>query len=144
MLIIDVNVLLYSVNTDDDRNERLSSWMERHLNGEETVAFHWITLIGFLRMSTHPKIFKKPLSPSEATEHINAWLNSRVTSTITEKGNHWEIFEELIDDCGTAGNLTTDAHLAALAITRGATLVSCDYDFARFNNLRWLNPLTAS
>jgi predicted nucleic acid-binding protein len=54
---------------------------------------------------------------------------------------HWRILQSLLHEAGTAGNLTTDAHLAALAIEHGATLYSTDADFQRFRHLRWVNPL---
>jgi predicted nucleic acid-binding protein len=39
------------------------------------------------------------------------------------------------------GNLTTDTHLAALAIEHQGELHSNDADFGRFPGLRWRNPL---
>jgi predicted nucleic acid-binding protein len=54
---------------------------------------------------------------------------------------HWALLRELLLETGTAGNLTADAHLAALAIGQGAELCSTDSDFARFKALRWSNPL---
>ena len=73
--------------------------------------------------------------------HRCAWLSLANTCLLREKDEHWEILRTLLAEAGTAGNLTTDAHLATLAISHGAVLVSCDSDFARFRGLRWENPL---
>lgn len=57
---------------------------------------------------------------------------------------HWQVFRNLLKSAGAAGNLTSDAHLAALAIERGATVYSADNDFGRFAGLRHVNPLVRS
>ncbi len=94
-------------------------------------------------MATHPRVFARPLEPGDAFERIDAWLANPNVRIVHEGDDHWRLLRELLDDTGTAGNLTTDAHLASLAIAHGATLVSCDADFARFTALRWENPVRA-
>lgn len=141
MKVVDVNVLLYAVNQDADRHAAVRQWWEKTLNGVESVGLPWIVLPGFLRISTNPKVYPEPMSTDRALAKVNAWLSAEVVSVVVEKPNHWRVFRNLLADIGTAGNLTTDAHLAALAITHEATLVSCDSDFARFHDLRWENPL---
>lgn len=97
--------------------------------------------IGFLRISTNPRIYPQPLPPDVAIGQLDAWFARDIVSIILEAPGHWRVLRELVAESGAAGNLAADAHLAALAITRGATLVSCDTDFARFRNLRWESPL---
>jgi predicted nucleic acid-binding protein len=77
-----------------------------------------------------------------ALELVETWLAHPNIRIVAEADNHWEILRTLLTEAGTAGNLSSDAHLAALAISRGAVLVSCDSDFSRFRQLRWENPLT--
>ena len=60
---------------------------------------------------------------------------------VLEKDHHWSVLRALLGTSGAAGNLATDAHLAAFALTHDAVLVSCDADFGRFDGLRWENPL---
>lgn len=98
--------------------------------------------MGFLRVATSPRVFTNPLSPSEAMELVDKWLNHPVVRIVRETEEHWRILKQLLNESGTVGNLTTDAHLAALAISHGAVLVSCDADFGRFRHLRWENPVT--
>ena len=141
MKVVDVNVLLYAVNEDTDRHTILRRWWEEALNGDESVGLPWIVLSGFLRIATNPKVYPQPLPTDKALAKVDAWMSAGTVSVIVEKPNHWRVLRGLLADAGTAGNLTTDAHLAAIAITHEATLVSCDGDFARFRDLRWENPL---
>ena len=141
MKIVDLNVLLYVVNEDAPHHRALLRWWENALNGDESVGLPWVVLLGFLRISTNPKIFPNPLDPATAIGKIDTWLSLANTYLVREKEDHWDILRTLLAEAGTAGNLTTDAHLATLAITHGAVFVSCDRDFARFRGLRWENPI---
>jgi toxin-antitoxin system PIN domain toxin len=85
-------------------------------------------------------VFAEPLALDDAIERVDAWLSHPNVRIVGETEEHWRVLKELLGQTGTAGNLTTDAHLAALAIAHGATLASCDADFARFRHLRWENP----
>jgi toxin-antitoxin system PIN domain toxin len=105
------------------------------------LGFPWIVLLGFLRIATNPDIFPRPLTPDAATEKIAVWLSLSNTRLVQETDEHWSTLRALLSEAGTAGNLVTDAHLAALAISHGAELVSCDTDFAWFRGLRWHNPV---
>jgi toxin-antitoxin system PIN domain toxin len=139
--IVDLNVLLYVVNENAPHHKALLSWWESAVNGDESVGLPWVVLLGFLRITTNQKIFPNPLKPDIAIKKINTWLSLDTTCLVREKAEHWGILRNLLSDAGTAGNLTTDAHLATLAVSHGAILVSCDRDFARFRGLRWENPV---
>lgn len=144
MKLVDLNILLYAVNENAVHHRQARLWWENSLNGDEPVGLPWIVLLGFLRLSTHPGVFPRPLDFDAAIGAIDRWLALDNTRVIREKEEHWEIFRLLIKDSGTAGNLTTDGHLAALAISHGAVLVSCDNDFSRFKGLRWENPIASA
>ena len=133
--------MLYVVNENTPHHHVLLNWWESAVNGDESIGLPWVVLLGFLRIATNPKIFPSPLEPATAISKINTWLSLDNTYLVKEKDEHWEILRTLLADAGTAGNLTTDAHLATLAISHGAVLVSCDSDFARFRGLRWENPI---
>lgn len=141
MKIVDLNLLLYAVNEDAVHHQPARQWWEAAVNGDEPVGLAWVVLLGFLRIATHPAIFPKPLDVESATGKVDAWLALDATRLVREKEEHWDVLRTLLTETGTAGNLTTDAHLAALAITHGAVLVSGDSDFGRFKGLRWENPL---
>ena len=141
MKIVDLNVVLYAVNSDAQHHQGIRAWWESALSDDETVGLPWVVLLGFLRLATSARIFPHPLAPDTAAAKLDAWLAHDNVRVIRERDNHWEQLKALLHHSGTAGNLTIDAHLAALALTHDAVLVSCDNDFARFKGLRWENPL---
>jgi toxin-antitoxin system PIN domain toxin len=141
VIIVDLNALLYAVNADGPHHEAAKAWLEDLLSGAEVVALPWVVLLGFLRLSTNPRIFPSPLHPEQALEVVDGWVSHASVQPLSPGGEHWRILRGLLRGAGTAGNLTTDAHLAALAIERGAELHSTDTDFARFAHLRWVNLL---
>ena len=80
--------------------------------------------------------------PSEiALELVDEWLGQPPSQIVVPAERHWSIFKELLMPLGTAANLTSDAHLAAMAIEYGARLYSTDNDFSQFKALRWTNPI---
>lgn len=142
MKLPDVNLLLYTADESSSHSARARSWLERALSGTEEVGFAWPTLLGFIRISTNPAVFANPLSAAEAFEFVDSWLGAPVATVVHPSERHASHLRELLESIGsTAGNLTTDAHLAALAIEHGAELCSHDTDFARFEGLRWTDPL---
>jgi len=140
--LVDLNVLLYAVNEDAARHERVRAWWEKAVAGDEPVGLAWVVLLGFLRIATNPRVFPRPLDADTALEKVGSWLALDTVHLVSERDGHWRTLRSLLGEAGTAGNLTTDAHLAALAISFGAVLVSCDSDFARFDGLRWENPVS--
>jgi toxin-antitoxin system PIN domain toxin len=141
MKIIDLNILLYAVNKDAHHHQAIRLWWEEALAGEEPIGLCWLVLLGFLRLATNSKVFPKPLRIDEALEHVDAWLTHPNTKIVVETDEHWRVLRDFLHVTGSAGNLTSNAHLAALALEYGAVLSSCDADFSRFPNLRWQNPI---
>jgi toxin-antitoxin system PIN domain toxin len=137
----DVNLFLYAYDSRSPRHDLAREWLEQTLSGTETVALSWTVLLAFVRLSTRPAIVERPLSSSEAIDLVQGWLDQPCVTVVHPTERHAGILRELLDRLGTAGNLTTDAHLAALAIEHGAELCSSDTDFARFGGLRWKDPL---
>jgi uncharacterized protein len=137
----DVNVLLYAVDEDSRHHAGARAWLEEALSGSETVAFCWSVLLAFVRLSTRPVVFERPLDAGEALDLVDGWLDQPCATVIEPTPRHTATLRDLLGPLGTVGNLTTDAHLAALAIEHGAELCSYDTDFVRFAGLRWSNPL---
>ena len=142
MKIVDLNILLYAINAEAAQHQSARQWWERAVNdGDEVIGLPWVVLLGFLRLSTNPRVFPRPLTPDAAAAKVDTWLALDNVRVVREKDEHWEVLKSLLATSGAAGNLTTDAHLAALALTHDAVLVSSDTDFARFRGLRLENAL---
>jgi uncharacterized protein len=139
----DVNLLVYAVDEGSTRHESARAWVEERLSGTETFAFTWAVLLAFIRLTTSPRVFRSPLSTSQALDLVDGWLAQPCVTVVHPTSRHAPVLRDLLEPLGTAGNLTTDAHLAALAIEHGAELCSTDRDFSRFPGLRWANPLEA-
>ena len=141
MILLDANLLIYAVNQDAPLHRRAKTWLESVLSGQEAVGFPWIVLLAFLRLTTRPGLFRHPLSADIAFDLVASWLAQPSAAIVHPGPRHLPVLRELLRPLGTAGNLTSDAHLAALAIEHGAQLCSSDTDFARFHGLKWRNPM---
>lgn len=144
MKVVDLNVLLYAVNRDSPRHDEAKAWLEATLSGDETVGLPWIVLLGFLRIATSRHVLPNPITIDQAVAVVDGWLAAAPVVALSPGDEHWTILSGLLAEAGSAGNLTTDTHLAALALEHGAELCSTDADFARFPRLRWVNPLARS
>jgi toxin-antitoxin system PIN domain toxin len=142
MIVPDVNLLLYAVNSDAPLHQPAREWLEETLSGAEDVGLSWIVILAFLRLTTRAGVFAKPLRVDAAFETVAGWLEAPGVRVALPGPQHFGIMRSLLQPLGTGGNLTSDAHLAAIAIEHNALLCSCDHDFARFPGLRWTDPLS--
>lgn len=140
MVIVDANVLIYATNADARQHGEAQSWLDRALAGRDAVGLAWAVLLAYLRLTTNPAIFPQPMTADEAAEQVEAWLDAPAATAVEPTARHIHVLRGLIAEAGTGGNLTTDAHLAALAIEHRADLVSYDRGFARFAGLRHRLP----
>ena len=140
--------------TDDDRTpgqrradaltEVCRRWLDGALSGQDTVAFAWISLLAFVRLATKEGLFPSPLTLDAAMDRVDAWLAAAPAVVVEPTVWHARGVRDLLRGLGVGGNLVNDAHLAALAIEHGATLVTTDRDFARFDKLDWQDPLASA
>ncbi len=141
LVLPDVNVLVYAHREDADNHLKYRAWLEALLNGDAAYGVCSVVLSGFLRVATHPKVFRSPSTINQAIAFAEQ-IRSRPNAVPVEPGpRHWGIFRRLCVDHGVRGNLVPDAYLAALAIESGCEWVSADRDFNRFQELRWRHPL---
>lgn len=144
MILIDVNILIYAVNQDSPLHRRAKGWLQETMSGPGSVALSWNVLLAFLRLTTRPGLFRNPMPLKTALDLVDSWLDEPAVTVLQPGPQHQRLLRSLLLPIGTGGNLTSDAHLAALAIEHGAELCSFDSDFARFPNLNWRNPLAAT
>lgn len=141
MIVPDAVLLLYAYNSAAKSHSAAQAWLGRVLNDSRPVGLPWVTALGFIRITTNPKALPRPLTVAEACGEVRGWLARRNVTILHPGDRHADILFGLLEHVGVAGNLTTDAHLAALAIEYQAELHSTDPDFSRFPGLRWRNPL---
>ena len=138
---LDLNLLVYAVDRDSPRHEAARRWLEEALSDDEPIGLAWVVVIGFLRLVTRAAVVRRPLDPDEAFDLVEQWLDWPSVQVVRPGPQHWPLLRSLLEPLGTAGNLTTDAHLAALALEHRATLWTSDRDFLRFPGLKVSDPL---
>jgi toxin-antitoxin system PIN domain toxin len=141
-MLVDANILLFAVDARSPHHPKATAWLTAQLNGPRRVAFPWLSLAAFVRISTHPRASERPLTSAEAWRHVEDWLACDNAWIPNPTERHAEVLGGLITRYDLRGNLVPDAQVAALAIEHGLTVCSADTDFARFEEIRWLDPLS--
>lgn len=142
MKLVDANILLYAVNRDAPRHASARDWLDEALSGGARVAFCWVVLLAFMRLSTNRRIFDAPLTASEAITQAQDWLAQSSAVVVEPTARHLAIVQQLLAPHPAGGNLVNDAHLAALAIEHRCEVVSYDTDFLRFPGVKLEAPPT--
>lgn len=143
MILVDANLLLYAYDSLAPHHEAAKRWLKEAFTTSEPIGISWVTILAFLRISTHPRVLQRPLSVAESTTVVSEWLERPMVTVLNPGERHWEILRDLMAKGQAQGPLIMDAHLAALAIEHGAVVATTDRDFTRFPGLRTLNPLDA-
>jgi toxin-antitoxin system PIN domain toxin len=141
VIVVDVNLLLYATFTSFAQHDAARRWFEKALNGSDQLLLPGVSVFGFVRIATNPRVFEEPLGVEEALASVETWLAQPHVHFLVPGPRHVEIAFRLLRKLGSARNLTTDVQLAAHAIENQALLCSNDSDFGRFEGLRWENPL---
>lgn len=144
MKVPDVDPLVYAYDEASPNHRMARRWLEERLSGTETFGLTWVVLPAFVRLVTNPRIFDAPMTAAEALDQVDASLAQPCVTVLHPGKRHAAVLRELLDPVGTAGNLTTDAQLAALALEHGADLCTADADCSRFPGLDWTNPIASA
>lgn len=140
-MLIDANILLFARSTTSPFHEVARAWLEAQLQGPTRVGLPWQSLVAFARIATNPRVYESPLSPDEAWGQVDDWLAVEQVWVPLPTQRHAHVLGGFVRRYQLRANLLSDAHLAALAIEHGIGVASADTDFARFEEVRWVNPL---
>ena len=141
MIVPDINLLIYAYDSSSPQHQKAAAWWKDCILGSEEIGLATVVIFGFVRLSTHPKVFQTPLTIAEASSRVETWLKQPHVRVIEPSPQHVSDVLSLLNQLGTAGNLTTDAQIASLAKQEKAALHSNDNDFLRFPGLNYHNPL---
>jgi hypothetical protein len=137
---VDANVLVYASNKADPLHSRAESLVRRLARGPEIVYLFWPTLLGYLRIVTHPAILPRPLGPREAMRNVEALLDRPHVRTAGESDGFWAYFRAAAGE-QARGNDIPDAHIAALMRQHGVRVIHTrDRGFRRFEGIEALDP----
>jgi toxin-antitoxin system PIN domain toxin len=141
MICPDVNLLLYAIFSTYPQHRKAKAWWDGVLSSAEFVSIGHVVILGFVRISTHPRVFSAPLTIDQAIQVVDGWLAQPNVDLIAPAESHWDNLRAMLRSGNAGGNLTTDAHIAALAADYGLVIYSNDADFARFPNVKCVNPV---
>ena len=131
---------MYAVHQQFEAHADARTWLDNRLNGTDRVGLPWAALLAFVRLSASTRVLSRPIRLRDATAVVGAWLELPATWTPQPTQHHSQTLTTLLAGESKA-DLVPDAHLAAIAIEHGLILCSTDRDFARFDGLRWIDPL---
>lgn len=144
MLSPDVNVLIYAHREDGHpEHPRFAAWVTSLATGPEPFALSVLALVGFLRIVTNPRIFRRASTLEEALDFAGELVRRPSARLIGPGPQHWELVAKICRSAQAKAKLIADAQHAAIAIEHGCTWVTTDSDFARFPLLRWRHPFSA-
>lgn len=141
MILPDANLLLYAYDQSSPFHPKAAEWCENLMSRSSPVILLPVVVFGFVRISTHPRIFTNPLSVAKASACVHAWLGRKQVRLHDMLPEDVETALLLLESAGTAGSLTTDAQIAAVALRLDADVHTADLDFGRFARVRFSNPL---
>ena len=140
-MLLDANLLLYAVDSTSAQHERARDWLVSTLSSDRRIGIPAVTVSAFVRIATHPRIFERPMSAKVAADQVEAWLSVPTVWVPPMGAQTMRLFTTLVRESGATANVVPDALLAALALEHGVEVASVDTDFARFPDVRWVNPL---
>jgi toxin-antitoxin system PIN domain toxin len=139
--MVDANLLVYAHVTSFPQHDAARSWLDGMLNGQASFGLPWPSLLAFVRLVSNPRVFEKPEPVEKAWEQVRLWLSSEAAWIPLPTERHADLLHQFLSRSGLRSNHVPDADLATLAMEHGLILCSTDGDFARFDGLRWENPL---
>ncbi len=141
MVLVDTNLLLYAVIPEYAQHPKAYQWLLHELRESPRVGIPWASLMSFVRLAINPRFHQNPVKFHDAVVQIEDWLALDNVWVPEPTNRHLEVFKLVLGNHTQDPNLIPDAHLAALAVEHGLTVYSADQDFAKFQGIKWKNPL---
>lgn len=141
MLIPDANLLLYATDKQCPDHKAAAAWWHEALQGDEEIGLCAVVAFAFVRLASNRKVFRQPLDVKDACARVANWLEFPHVVWLDAHAEDFATAAKLLRAAGTGANLVTDAQIAAIALRTGASIRSCDHDFARFPGVDWSDPL---
>lgn len=139
---VDVNVLLYASDRDSPFHEAADAFLHRRTDDPDIFCLIWPVIMAYLRLATHPRVFRRPLTATAAIDNVDALLGMPRCRVVSEPEGFLDVYREVAADVSARGNFVPDAHMAALAMAHGIrTIYTHDRDFRRFPFLRVVDPV---
>jgi uncharacterized protein len=140
---LDVNVLLYASDRSSDRHVRARRFVATCAAGPEILCLAWPTLMSYLRIATHPRIFSAPLTPDEALGNVLALIELPHVRAVSELDGFLDAYKHVAGEIPVRGNLVPDAHVAGILFQHGVrTVYTNDRDFRKFQSLDVRDPFS--
>ena len=143
MILVDANIVLHAYHPQSEHHKACRLWIEENFSAPSPIGLPWLTIWAFLRISTNPRAFEKPLAMKEAAAITSSWFDVAAVRVVVPGERYWEILGNLLLEAQVSGPLVTDAALAAMAIEQGASVCTTDRDFARFPEVQIVDPSRA-
>jgi len=138
---LDANLLLYASDEASPFHERATQLLAELAAGPAIVYLLWPTVMAYLRLSTHPSVFARPLSPEEASGNIERLMHQPHVQSPGEQEGFWDVYRAVAADVDARGNLVPDAHLVSLMIQNGVrTVWTHDRDYRKFTGIEVRDP----
>jgi toxin-antitoxin system PIN domain toxin len=141
MIVVDINVLIYAYNAGAPEHPKARAWIENAFSASDPLFVPWAVVHAFLRLTTKARLLMRPFTIEEAVAIVEEWFSSGAVLLIEPGPRYWSVLRELVTRSNIVGDLVADAHIAALALERNATVCTADRDFQRFPGVRVINPL---
>lgn len=141
MTLVDANLLVYAYRSSAKEHAPSLAWLDEQLAGRRQLALPWESLNAFMRLVSNPRVFSVPATPADAWRQVDAWLRMPNVWIPVPTPQHAAIMAELCGADHLVANDVPDVHLASLAISHGLKLATHDHGFARFDGLRWFDPI---
>ena len=143
MQVVDTNVLLYAADVDSEFHSISRDLLEQLRHGAAPLFVTWGICYEFLRVSTHPRVFRSPWEFAQAWQYVSSLLAARSVQVLTATDRHGAVLAQTMREYPEMrGNIMHDLHTAVLMREHGVSRICTrDSDFHRFRFLSVIDPL---